>query len=158
MKNLAAIRQQFTTLNDPLAASSVHGRFKPWHVDQIRKDYPEMKVLVHPECPREVVEGSDLDGSTSFIIKTVENSPSGAQWAIGTEVNLVNRLQQRFPDKLIRLLAPDLCMCARCTESRSDLAWAMDNLRAAIRKRDRGGRRDEHFANMPRTDERTYRN
>ena len=87
---------------------SVHGRFKPWHVDQIRKQIPGVQVIVHPECPREVVELADLDGSTSFIIKTVENAPSGSKWAIGTEVNLVNRLAKRFPDKEIRLLAPDM--------------------------------------------------
>lgn len=108
---------------------SVHGRFKPWHVDKIREEIPGVQVLVHPECMREVVEISDLDGSTSFIIKTVENSPSGSKWAIGTEVNLVNRLQQRFPDKEIRLLAPDLCMCATMYRiAPPNLAWAMDNL------------------------------
>ena len=108
---------------------SVHGRFKAWHVDKIREEHPGMKVLVHPECPREVVEKCDLDGSTSFIIKTVENSPSGSKWAIGTEVNLVNRLQARFPDKEIRLLAPDLCMCATMYRiAPQNLAWAMENL------------------------------
>lgn len=108
---------------------SVHGRFKPWHVDKIREEIPGVQVLVHPECMREVVEISDLDGSTSFIIKTVENAPSGSKWAIGTEVNLVNRLQQRFPDKVIRLLAPDLCMCATMYRiAPQNLAWAMDNL------------------------------
>jgi quinolinate synthase len=108
---------------------SVHGRFKPWHVDKIRADVPGVKVLVHPECTREVVEKSDLDGSTSFIIKTVENAPAGSKWAIGTEVNLVNRLQQRFPDQEIHLLAPDLCMCATMYRiAPQNLAWAMDNL------------------------------
>ena len=108
---------------------SVHGRFKPWHVDKIRADVPGVKVLVHPECTREVVEMSDLDGSTSFIIKTVENAPAGSKWAIGTEVNLVNRLQQRFPDQDIHLLAPDLCMCATMYRiAPQNLAWAMDNL------------------------------
>ena len=108
---------------------SVHGRFKPWHVDKVRADIPGVKVLVHPECMREVVEISDLDGSTSFIIKTVENSPPGSKWAIGTEVNLVNRLKQRFPDKEIHLLAPDLCMCATMYRIASqNLAWALENL------------------------------
>ena len=108
---------------------SVHGRFKPWHVDKIRADVPGVKVLVHPECTREVVEMSDLDGSTSFIIKTVENAPAESKWAIGTEVNLVNRLQQRFPDQEIHLLAPDLCMCATMYRiAPQNLAWAMDNL------------------------------
>ena len=108
---------------------SVHGRFKPWHVDKIRKDVPGVQVLVHPECAREVVEISDLNGSTSFIIKTVENAPAGTKWAIGTEVNLVNRLAQRFPDKEVHLLAPDLCMCATMYRiAPQNLAWAMDNL------------------------------
>lgn len=108
---------------------SVHGRFKPWHVNKVRDEIPDVQVLVHPECMREVVEKSDLDGSTSFIIKTVENASSGSKWAIGTEVNLVNRLQQRFPDKEIRLLAPDLCMCATMYRiAPQNLAWAMDNV------------------------------
>ena len=108
---------------------SVHGRFKPWDVDKIRKDIPGVKVLVHPECAREVVDISDLDGSTSFIIKTVENAPAGSKWAIGTEVNLVNRLQQRFPEQEIHLLAPDLCMCATMYRiAPQNLAWAMDNI------------------------------
>ncbi len=108
---------------------SVHGRFKAWHVDKVRDEVPGIQVLVHPECIREVVEKSDLDGSTSFIIKTVENAPSGSKWAIGTEVNLVNRLAQRFPDKDIRLLAPDLCMCATMYRiAPQNLAWAMENL------------------------------
>jgi quinolinate synthase len=108
---------------------SVHGRFKPWHVEQIRKEVPDVKVLVHPECMREVVEISDLNGSTSFIINTVANAPSGSKWAIGTELNLVLRLQKKFPDKDIRLLAPDLCMCATMYRiAPQNLAWAMENL------------------------------
>lgn len=108
---------------------SVHGRFKPWHVDKIRKEVPGVQVLVHPECMREVVEISDLDGSTSFIIKTVENAPSGTKWAIGTEVNLVSRLAERFPDKEIHLLAPDLCMCATMYRiAPQNLVWALENL------------------------------
>jgi quinolinate synthase len=108
---------------------SVHGRFKPWHVDKVRDEIPGVQVLVHPECMREVVEKSDLDGSTSYIIKTVENAPAGSKWAIGTELNLVNRLQNRFPDKEIHLLAPDLCMCATMYRiAPQNLAWAMDNL------------------------------
>jgi quinolinate synthase len=108
---------------------SVHGRFKPWHVDKIRAEVPGVQVLVHPECMKEVVDMSDLDGSTSFIIKTVENAPSGSKWAIGTEVNLVNRLAQRFPDKEIHLLAPDLCMCATMYRiAPQNVAWSIENL------------------------------
>jgi len=108
---------------------SVHGRFKPWHVDQVRKETPGIKVLVHPECMYEVVEKSDLNGSTSFIINTVTNAPGGSKWAVGTELNLVLRLQKQFPDKEIRLLAPDLCMCATMYRiAPQNLAWALENL------------------------------
>lgn len=112
---------------------SVHGRFKPWHVDKVRDEVPGVQVLVHPECTREVVEKSDLDGSTSYIIKTVENAPAGTKWAIGTEVNLVKRLADRFPDKEIHLLAPDLCMCATMYRiAPQNLAWAMANLTQGV--------------------------
>jgi quinolinate synthase len=108
---------------------SVHGRFKPWHVDQVRADVPGIKVLVHPECIYEVVEKADLNGSTEFIIKTLEMAGAGSKWAIGTEVNLVNRLIERFPDKHIQLLAPDLCMCATMYRiAPQNLAWALESL------------------------------
>jgi len=112
---------------------SVHGRFREWHVDQVRRETPGIKVLVHPECVREVVEKSDLNGSTEFIIKTLEDAPAGSSWAIGTEVNLVNRLIERFPDKHIRLLAPDLCMCATMYRiAPQNLAWVLESLLAGI--------------------------
>jgi quinolinate synthase len=110
---------------------SVHGRFRPWHVEQVRREVPGVKVLVHPECTREVVELSDLNGSTEFIIKTIAEAPAGSSWAVGTEINLVNRLVARHPDKHIRLLAPDLCMCATMYRiAPQNLAWALDSLRA----------------------------
>jgi quinolinate synthase len=110
---------------------SVHGRFRPWHVEQVRKEMPGIKVLVHPECERAVVEQSDFNGSTEFIIKTVEQAPPGSKWAIGTEVNLVDRLIKRFPDKEIRLLAPDLCMCATMYRiAPQNLAWVLESLAA----------------------------
>ncbi len=112
---------------------SVHGRFRPWHVDQVRKDAPGIKVLVHPECTREVVEMSDLNGSTEFIIKTIEAAPAGSSWAVGTEVNLVDRLAKRFPDQHIRLLAPDLCMCATMYRiAPQNLAWTLESLVAGV--------------------------
>ncbi len=108
---------------------SVHGRFKDWHVDKVRADVEGIKVIVHPECPIEVVEKSDLNGSTSYIIKTIEAAESGTKWAVGTEINLVNRLAKRFPDKHIQLLAPDLCMCATMYRiAPQNLCWAMENL------------------------------
>ena len=108
---------------------SVHGRFKPWHVELVRKKNPDINVLVHPECPREVVEKSDYNGSTAYIIKMVKDSPAGSKWAIGTEVNLVNRLAKDFPDKHVQLLAPDLCMCATMYRiAPQNLAWCLEKL------------------------------
>ncbi len=108
---------------------SVHGRFRASHVDQVRQDVPGIKVLVHPECVREVVEKSDLNGSTEFIIKTIEAAPAGSSWAVGTEVNLVNRLVKQFPDKHIQLLSPDLCMCATMYRiAPQNLAWVLESL------------------------------
>jgi quinolinate synthase len=108
---------------------SVHGRFKPWHVDQVRAEVPGIRVLVHPECVYEVVQKADLNGSTEFIIKTLEMAEAGSKWAIGTEVNLVNRLIERFPDKHIQLLAPDLCMCATMYRiAPQNLTWVLESL------------------------------
>lgn len=110
---------------------SVHQMFRPEHVRMFRDKYPDIKILVHPECPREVFELADVSGSTSKIIKTVESSPPGSKWAIGTELHLVNRLKQEHPDKGIHFLSPVVCMCA--TMYRIDLAhlcWSLENLAA----------------------------
>ncbi|MGZ4447387.1 MAG: quinolinate synthase NadA, partial [Nocardioides sp.] len=71
---------------------SVHGRFTPEVVDELRATIPDVQVLVHPECRHEVVLKADLVGSTEFIITTIEAAPAGSSWAIGTELNLVKRL------------------------------------------------------------------
>ena len=108
---------------------SVHGRFQPHHIDERRAEYPGIRVLVHPECRYEVVDKSDLSGSTEFIIRTLADAPSGSRWAVGTEINLVNRLANRHPDKFITLLAPDLCMCATMFRiAPQNLAWSLENL------------------------------
>ncbi len=110
---------------------SVHQMFRPEHVQMFRDKHPGIKILVHPECPREVFELSDVSGSTSKIIKTVEASAPGSKWAIGTELHLVNRLKQEHPDKEIHFLSPVVCMCA--TMYRIDLAhlcWTLENLAA----------------------------
>jgi quinolinate synthase len=108
---------------------SVHQMFKPAHVAQFRRDFPGIRVLVHPECMMEVVDAADLVGSTEFILKTIEQAPSGSSWAIGTELHLVNRLAAEHPDKTIRFLSPMVCMCA--TMYRIDLphlAWCLENI------------------------------
>jgi len=108
---------------------SVHQIFKPAHVAQMRKQYPGIKVLVHPECMMSVVDAADLVGSTEFIIKNVTQAAAGSKWAVGTELHLVNRLATENPDKEVYFLSPMVCMCA--TMYRVDLphlAWALENL------------------------------
>ncbi|HKX28930.1 MAG TPA: quinolinate synthase NadA [Blastocatellia bacterium] len=108
---------------------SVHGRFLPRHVDDRRAEYPGIKILVHPECRYEVVAKSDYNGSTEFIIKMIDEAPAGSQWAVGTELNLVNRLAKRHPEQFVTLLAPDLCMCATMFRiAPENLLWSLENL------------------------------
>jgi quinolinate synthase len=76
---------------------SVHQGFKKEHIDQLRLSSPKTLVIVHPECSFDVVQAADLNGSTSYIIKTIENAPAGSEFAVGTEINLVNRLALKFP-------------------------------------------------------------
>jgi quinolinate synthase len=91
---------------------SVHMNFRSEHVDLVRDKYPDINILVHPECTFDVVQKADYIGSTSYIIKTVENAPSGSRWAIGTEHHLVNRLAKKHVDKFITTLAPFTCQCS----------------------------------------------
>jgi quinolinate synthase len=108
---------------------SVHGRFTVDAVNEVRHRLPGVKVLVHPECQHEVVSIADVVGSTEAIIRTVEESPAGSKWAIGTELNLVSRLAKAHPDKEIVFLDKTVCYCS--TMNRIDLphlVWAMESL------------------------------
>ena len=108
---------------------SVHQMFRREHVEMFRSKYPGIKILVHPECPQEVNDLADVSGSTGTIIRTVEASPAGTRWAIGTELHLVNRLKAEHPEQEIHFLSPVVCMCA--TMYRIDLAhlcWSLENL------------------------------
>ena len=108
---------------------SVHGRFSIQNINDIRAKLSGVKVLVHPECQHEVVSNADVVGSTEMIIKTVEQSPAGSKWAIGTELNLVQRLAKENLDKQIVFLDKTVCYCS--TMNRIDLphlVWAMESL------------------------------
>ena len=112
---------------------SVHGRFSPAVVDELRASVPGIQILVHPECQHEVVLKADLVGSTEFIIKTIEAAAPGTSWAIGTELNLVKRLADQHPDKNISFLDRTVCYCS--TMNRIDLphfVWAMESLAAGV--------------------------
>ena len=107
----------------------VHVRFKPRDVEQVRRQHPLIRVIVHPECPREVVRLADQSGSTEQIIRAVEGSPARSQWAIGTEANLVNRLARRLGDRFIRNLsdAPSTCWQMASVDL-PHLLWVLDGL------------------------------
>lgn len=110
---------------------SVHQVFRPEHVEQFRARYPGIRVVVHPECPMDVVDLADEIGSTGKIIQLVRAAPPGTRWAIGTEMHLVNRLKKEHPEQEIHFLLPIVCMCA--TMYRIDLAhicWSLENLQA----------------------------
>ncbi len=91
---------------------AVHTRFTVKQIDAARDRYPDVTVLVHPECPMETVQVADLVGSTEFIRKAINEAPAGSKWAVGTEVSLVNRLALENPDKTIFCLDPVICPCS----------------------------------------------
>jgi quinolinate synthase len=108
---------------------SVHGRFTADVVDRLRATKPGIQVLVHPECTHDVVNRADLVGSTEFIIKTIEAAPPGSSWAVGTELNLVQRLARLHPEQDIVFLDRNVCYCS--TMNRIDLphlVWALESL------------------------------
>jgi quinolinate synthase len=108
---------------------SVHGRFTPECVDEVRERVPGVTVIVHPECVYEVVEKADVVGSTEKIITTIAEAEPGTAWAVGTELNLVKRLALQHPDKEIVYLDKTVCFCS--TMNRIDLphlVWALESL------------------------------
>lgn len=109
---------------------SVHQRFLPEHVDRVRREHPGIKVMAHPECRFEVVQKSDYIGSTEQIAKVIREAEAGTQWAVGTEVHLVNRLAKRLaPQKLVMSLDPNVCVCTTMFRiTPQHLCWALENL------------------------------
>ena len=108
---------------------SVHGRFSVENINQVRAKISGVKVLVHPECQHDVVSNADVVGSTEMIIKTVKESATGSKWAVGTELNLVQRLANENPDKQVVFLDKTVCYCS--TMNRIDLphlVWVMESL------------------------------
>lgn len=108
---------------------STHMRFSVQQIEQARADNPGIRIIVHPECRREVVEAADLAGSTEYIIEQIERAPAGTQWGIGTEINLVHRLAQAHPAQRIFCLDPVVCPCATMYRIHpAYLAWVLEAL------------------------------
>ena len=107
----------------------VHTNFTADHVREVRQKYPGVKVVVHPECPHEVVELADANGSTKFIVDYCEQAPAGSVIAIGTEINLINRMALVHKDKKILELSGNTCpVCANMYRTTlNDLAYCLEN-------------------------------
>jgi quinolinate synthase len=110
---------------------SVHKLFRPEHIDQIRAQWPDVQVIVHPECCHEVVQKADMTGSTEGIRKTIESAKPGTRWAVGTEVHMVSRLARQAAERdvTVRILSDCQCLCT--TMYRIDMPhmlWVLDNL------------------------------
>ncbi len=108
---------------------SVHARFSVEQIETARAQHPGVNVIVHPECRLEVVQAADSAGSTEFIIDTITAAPAGTVWAVGTEINLVNRLNAELPDKEIFCLDPVVCPCSTMYRVHpSYILWTLEHL------------------------------
>ena len=108
---------------------SVHQRFTVDQIREARAKYPNVRVIVHPECSLDVVREADLVGSTEFILKSVRAGEPGSVWAVGTEINLVRRMQDQMPDRKVFCLDPIVCPCSTMYRIHPRyLAWVLEHL------------------------------
>ncbi len=108
---------------------STHQRFTVEQVEQARRDFPEVRIIVHPECRHEVVAAADQNGSTEYIVKAIEEAPAGTVWAVATEVNLVKRLAREHPEQTIFSLDPIVCPCSTMYRVHpAYLGWVLESL------------------------------
>jgi quinolinate synthase len=129
---------------------SVHQRFTAQQVEKVRRENPSIRVIVHPECRFEVAQAADQIGSTEGIIKAITSSPAGTQWAVGTEIHLVNRLGKELPDHRVISLDPNVCVCTTMFRiTPQHLLWALENVAEGhIVNRITVDERTRHFARI----------
>ena len=110
---------------------SVHQRFRPEHVERVRKSHPGIRVIAHPECSWEVCQLADEVGSTEYILKRIVESPPGSAWAVGTEIHMIRRLAAEHLDRLVVSLDDCVCMCSTMFRiSPQHLCWTLESLRS----------------------------
>ena len=108
---------------------SVHKRFNVGQIEKARADFEDVRVIVHPECPMEVVDAADEFGSTDYIRKAVAAATEPTTFAIGTEVNMVQRLASQYPQHTIFCLDPVVCPCSTMYRIHPGyLAWVLEEL------------------------------
>ena len=112
---------------------SVHTRFTVQQIEQARTTYPDVNVVVHPECIMEVVQAADSDGSTEYIKRVVADAAPGSIIAVGTEISMVNRLAKENPDKKIFCLDSVVCPCSTMYRIHpAYLSWVLDGLNEGV--------------------------
>ncbi|AND16923.1 quinolinate synthase NadA [Rathayibacter tritici] len=108
---------------------SVHKRFTTAQIAKARTEHPGVRVIVHPECPMAVVDAADEYGSTDYIVKAIQAAPAGSTFAIGTEINLVQRLAAQYPQHTIFCLDDVVCPCSTMYRIHPGyLAWVLEGL------------------------------
>jgi quinolinate synthase len=108
---------------------SVHQRFTPEQVERVRREHPGIRVIAHPECRFEVAQAADEIGSTEGILRAITSSPAGSEWAVGTEIHLVNRLAKELKGYKVMSLDPHVCVCTTMFRiTPQHLLWALENL------------------------------
>ncbi len=129
---------------------SVHQRFTSQQVEKVRHENPGIRVIVHPECRFEVAQAADQIGSTEGIIKAITSSPAETQWAVGTEIHLVNRLSKELSNHRVISLDPSVCVCTTMFRiTPQHLLWALDNLAEGnVVNRISVDERTRHFARL----------
>ena len=127
---------------------SVHQRFTPEHVARVRKEHPGIRVIVHPECRFEVAQAADEIGSTEGILRVIRAAPAGSEWAVGTEIHLVNRMAKELKDRKVISLDPSVCVCTTMFRiTPQHLLWVLENLGAGkIVNQISVSERTRHFA------------
>ncbi|MFJ6002601.1 quinolinate synthase NadA [Arthrobacter sp. NPDC092385] len=108
---------------------SVHKRFTVAQIEKARANFPGVRVIVHPECPMPVVDAADEAGSTDYIRKAIAAAEPGSTFAVGTEINMVNRLAAQYPEHTIFCLDPVICPCSTMYRIHPGyLAWVLEGL------------------------------
>lgn len=108
---------------------SVHKRFTVDQITQAREEFPGVRVIVHPECPAPVVDAADGSGSTEYIRREIEAAEPGSVIAVGTEINLVNRLRDQHPELTVFCLDPVVCPCSTMYRIHpAYLAWVLESI------------------------------
>jgi len=112
---------------------SVHTRFTTKQIDDARAEDPDVNIIVHPECTKDVVEAADYVGSTEYIQNKINDAPAGTSWGIGTEINMVSRLAKENPDKNVFCLDPVVCPCATMYRLHpAYVLWVLEGLVAGL--------------------------